>query len=660
MEVGQIFELKYKIMRVLGSSKMSVVYLAQNISLGSSFAIKEVPKTLSNQIDLLAEPLLLTRLKHSALPKIFDIVENDDYLYIIEEFIEGRTLDSLLQEQKTVPEQIVVAWAKEICRLLSYLHSRKPYPIIYRDMKPSNLMVTPEGQIKLIDFGIAREYKEESGSDTTYMGTRGYAAPEQYGTAQTDARTDIYGLGVTLYHLVTGKGPNDPPFELKPVRELNRDLSHGIEHILRKSTQQDPETRYQSAEAMLHDLENILEFNSEYRRARALSRLPIAVFATLFLVSASLTVFGVRTMDTERLNRYTEAVAHGVGVLRSEGLGAGLTALNSAAGLIPDMPDAYREIAKAYLDEGLFEECVRYIRNDAFLEADITKTDPLMLYILGTAHFEMKDYPKAIDSFNSARGLDPYNTDYQRDLAVSYARDGKIQEAEALLHALKNADTKSDVVTYISGEILLRKGSIEEALSAFKECLASSQDASLNRRAVITTAQVYKDSERLDEEISFLAGNSVPPGLKNDPVIVEMTGDAYFSRAMVQGSSSPGYRQDLLNSAASFQLLLDSGLKRGYLYRNVGIIYHYLGDYAKSETVLKAMAEAYPEDYRVYYELALLYADREGQKPNASRNYMLTFRNYELAMKFSTKEVQESELLPLTRLIDELRSKGWS
>ena len=129
-------------------------------------------------------------------------------------------------------------WGKQLCDVLAYLHSRKP-PIIYRDMKPDNVQLKPDGTITLLDFGTAREYKYRGaeGSDTSCLGTRGYAAPEQYGgMGETDARTDIYCLGATLYHLLTGHNPSLPPYEMKPIRTINPALPRGLEQIILRCT----------------------------------------------------------------------------------------------------------------------------------------------------------------------------------------------------------------------------------------------------------------------------------------------------------------------------------------------------------------------------------------------------------------------------------------
>lgn len=133
------------------------------------------------------------------------------------DYVEGRTLKAIVDERGAQPQEDVVNWAIQLCSVLDYLHTRKP-AIIYRDLKPGNIMLRPDGRIVLIDFGTAREYKTGQEEDTISLGTKGYAAPEQYGgDGQTDARTDIYNLGATIYHLVTGK-PNEtslrnPPYQ---------------------------------------------------------------------------------------------------------------------------------------------------------------------------------------------------------------------------------------------------------------------------------------------------------------------------------------------------------------------------------------------------------------------------------------------------------------
>lgn len=257
MVCGQLFDGKYRILKVLGQGGMSRVYLAENIKLGTLWAVKEINKRDNPGASVFIEPNILKKLNHPALPRVFDIIEDRSFIYVIVDYIEGTSLDKKLKEEGRFSETVVLNWARQICDVLNYLHAQKPNPVIYRDMKPSNLIVTEKGDIKLIDFGIAREYKTGSDSDTIYIGTRGYAAPEQYGAGQTSVASDIYSLGVTLYHLVTGKSPNTPPYEIKPDRLYEKNISAEFENIIAKCTRLNPLERYQSVNELLEDINGI-------------------------------------------------------------------------------------------------------------------------------------------------------------------------------------------------------------------------------------------------------------------------------------------------------------------------------------------------------------------------------------------------------------------
>lgn len=258
-EIGAVIDGKYEILKEIGRGGMSIVYLAMDKRLNKQWAVKEIRKKGSGKNDevvvnsLLAEANLMKRLDHPALPRIVDIIDNGITIYVVMDYIEGESLDKILNEYGAQSEEMVITWAKQLCDALSYLHSQKP-PIIYRDMKPANVMLKPEGNIKIIDFGIAREYKEQNLADTTVLGTKGYAPPEQY-SGQTDPRSDIFALGMTMHHLLTGIDPrNGEPYS--PVRQWNPELSEGIEAIIDKCVQPAAENRYQSCADLLYDLEH--------------------------------------------------------------------------------------------------------------------------------------------------------------------------------------------------------------------------------------------------------------------------------------------------------------------------------------------------------------------------------------------------------------------
>ncbi len=318
LEIGSLVDRKYKILNKIGQGGMSVVYLAMNERANKQWAIKEVRKDGVQNFEvvkqgLIAETEMLKKLSHPNLPSIIDVIDGDGTFLIVMDYIEGRHLESVVKEYGAQRQEDVIEWAKQLCDVISYLHSRKP-PIIYRDMKPSNVMLKPDGKVMLIDFGTAREFKENSVADTTCLGTQGYAAPEQYGGhGQTDARTDIYCLGATLYHLLTGHNPSEPPYEMYPIRYWNPELSSGLEEIILKCTQKNPDDRYQNCGELLYALEHYTEMDLEYKRKQTLK-------LRVFLCSSALTVLagagavgfkmGENTVTASTYEAYVEEAAN--------------------------------------------------------------------------------------------------------------------------------------------------------------------------------------------------------------------------------------------------------------------------------------------------------------------------------------------------------------
>ncbi len=292
-EIGTVIDGKYEILKEIGRGGMSIVYLAMDKRLNKQWAVKEIRKKGSGKNDevvvnsLLAEANLMKRLDHPALPRIVDIIDNGVTIYVVMDYIEGESLDKILNEYGAQPEETVITWAKQLCDALSYLHSQKP-PIIYRDMKPANVMLKPEGNIKIIDFGIAREYKEQNLADTTVLGTKGYAPPEQY-SGQTDPRSDIFALGMTMHHLLTGIDPRNGD-AYSSVRQWNPELSEGIEAIIDKCVQPAAENRYQSCADLLYDLEHPELITGGFKKKQ---KRKLGAFITAAVLSALMLISGL-------------------------------------------------------------------------------------------------------------------------------------------------------------------------------------------------------------------------------------------------------------------------------------------------------------------------------------------------------------------------------
>ena len=257
--IGTTVAGRYSVIRLLGKGAFSKTYLVEHLRLKKRWTMKICDKKSERYKSYFGDAILkelniVKRLNHPNIPVVVEIFEDSDSLFIIREFIEGLSLKEVLNNYGAQPEEQVIEWAKELCDMLAYLHNQTP-PHIYRDMKPANLILMKNGHLKVVDFGTVRMYDKNKKEDTCWLGTKGYAAPEQF-CGRTDTRTDIYGLGMTIHHLVTGYDPNEPPYEVKPICEINPSLSKGLEYIISKCIEVNPDNRYQSAIELLEDLNN--------------------------------------------------------------------------------------------------------------------------------------------------------------------------------------------------------------------------------------------------------------------------------------------------------------------------------------------------------------------------------------------------------------------
>ncbi len=256
MKSEQIIGDKYRVVKRLGRGGTSVVYLAENIALKNLWALKSLSKNSEWFTQEMREITILKELSHPMLPRVVDLLEDSDFYYIVMDYIPGMNLLEYTQMNGKIPEQRLLAWTLDLLGVLEYLHGRNP-PVIYRDMKPSNLILDDQGRLRLVDFGTASLHREEATEDTVYIGTQGYAAPEQYGSGRSDGRTDLYNLGMTLFHLATGMHPQ--AIESMPAEKALRQagLSAKYTRFILELIEADPEKRPQSSGKALKNFENV-------------------------------------------------------------------------------------------------------------------------------------------------------------------------------------------------------------------------------------------------------------------------------------------------------------------------------------------------------------------------------------------------------------------
>ncbi|MCD5401728.1 protein kinase [candidate division NPL-UPA2 bacterium] len=661
IETGSILDERYKILKLIGKGGMGRVFLAENIKLGNKWAIKEIDFTADIAVNLLAEPEMLKKLNYKSLPRIVDIIKTEKFIYIVEDFFAGDNLKEVLKSRERCSEKNLINWAKQLCEILIYLHSLKPNPIIYRDMKPGNIIVDNDNNIKLIDFGIAREYKKGQEEDTTYIGTRGYAAPEQLSkSGQSDERTDIYGLGVTLHHVLTGSGPDEPPYYLRPVREIKKHLSEGIEKIIAKCVQDDPGKRYRSAAALLEDLNNIHKLNRAYKINKVKKAILITTIIALISSGAYTINLGFLEFEIERKEAYLELMARGIAYFNVHNLDQAQLAFSTALPYGYDArPSKY--LARIYLKRNKNQEAINLIEQAAS-RGEMEMSGEAMS-ILGSAYFNLAQYSRAIDYFERAItakqdakiNIIEY-VELYRDLAVSYGRTGDFTRAAEILDKLSAVEAvDAHIITYISGENKRAKGDLTAAVDFFaRVVLEDPHNTRYKNSYADLLLQINRQRIPVEEQIQnyekviLLASEVHKLDALNIHALNHVANASYNLAILIERTDKERARNWFEEALLAFKTLLDLGFRSSDDYINIGLIQEKLGENeAANNMFLQALALS-PDNSRANLVYGL---------------FKISQNEYEAAFEFLQKTVElaqsTSDVTIAQNKINELKEKGW-
>ncbi len=438
---GLVLDGKYIIQKQIGVGGMSTVYMAIDNRLDKKWAIKEIRDCGQQDKEILLKSLqreanVLKLVDHPVLPRIVDVLTQNNTIFVVMDYIEGRTIHDVIKQEGAQKQEKVIQWAKELCGALDYLHSMKP-PIIYRDMKPSNIMLKPDGRVKLIDFGTAKEWDADDLADTIALGTKGYAAPEQFGDTQgrgiyrTDARTDIYSLGATLYYMVTGKSPCAPPYAMLPIRHHNPVLSSGLERIIQRCTMPNPEERYQDCKELMYDLENYKKLEDAFRRVSFQKMKSFLIVVVLMIESFVMTLVGWFGDKREQRKDYENLIREGfLCTVQGEYETAANIYVDAITEIDGKRETAYIELMDLYINyigdakEGL-NQVTYYIEQknqgihknqELLFRVAMNYFDVLKDYRTSAYYFNMldeKDYPEAQYYGSIALAMGEFKVDYE-------------------------------------------------------------------------------------------------------------------------------------------------------------------------------------------------------------------------------------------------------
>ena len=489
LQRGDLVGDRYEVQKLLGRGGSAAVYLVTDLHIRRERALKLISKSAAEEgcLNLYREIELLGMLKHPRLPELVDVIDGESELAIVMDFIAGRSLSDVLKSEGARDEREVVGWGIQLAELLQYLHSLSP-PVIYRDMKPGNIMLRPDGEISLLDFGIASQMHGAVLNEDIQLGTMGYAAPEQLGGGQVDARTDLYALGATLYHLLTGEKPWECKGPLPPLREKRPSLRREWTRIICTCTKENPDERYKSAEELLQHLRR-LEKRIRIGRAerpgrergetgrkenRRIMAIGVAVFGGI--AGIMLTLAGRASAREELGRNYQRILLEADAIVQTSFseeryISEATQKYAQAADLIPSREDAYLL---------LLDYCARMGRTGAGLSAVCSRIDSGSGGIDRSASVLFR----VAELFFLGNPLDEsFHVDYRR-AARYFAMIDRLQRPEAvyfasIAEALSTSSKKKD----------WRR--ISQMLAAFEEYNGQVADFGKRIRNRILSAGVY-------------------------------------------------------------------------------------------------------------------------------------------------------------------------
>jgi tetratricopeptide (TPR) repeat protein len=436
---------RYQLLSRIGQGGMGAVYKAADTRFNNRpLAIKEMSSTglpparlLEAEAAFEREAHLLADLLHPNLPRIYEHFTENDRSYLVMDFIEGQTVEEHLEQVGggPLPIEQVIKWAEQLCDVLNYLHTHQP-PIIFRDLKPANVMMSESGHIYLIDFGIARIFKPGKQHDTVALGSPGYAAPEQYGKAQSSPRSDIYSLGALLHHLLTGIDPSEQPFFFRPASQVNPAIDPALDALLQQMLSMDSDRRPASAQEVLNALKGTINSQS-----RSTSR-PLTSTQDPLLDEAY-------ALYTQK--RLDEAIA----------------VYNRALQTNTTNPQGWQGYGLTQRLRGLHEDALSSFERALQLDPGLVTS----WNGKGSVLARLRRQQDALDAFEHALQLDPQNAAAWNGKGAALNAMGRSKQAMDAFDMALRYDRQLVQAWYNKGLLLYETGRFREAERAYQEAL---------------------------------------------------------------------------------------------------------------------------------------------------------------------------------------------
>ena len=704
----------------IGSGGGGTVFRAYHVRMQKYVVLKKIHDSIQNNIDIRSELDILKNLRHSYLPTVLDFFEDNGSIYTVMDYIPGESFESMLRRGVRFPQAKVVKYAAQLGEVLTYLQEQ-PTPIIHGDIKPANLMLTPEDNICLIDFNISTM---QNGTSYQNMGyTAGYASPEQVSIVKTlqqylnaqgnapqaampqmaapqgsgvagtvllnpqgmtpqatiprttipqlppmkeklDVRSDLYSVGATLYAMLTGMAPNEDFRQIVPIEQLIPNCSEGLAHLIHRCMEYNPGRRFANAKEYAKAVAAIAKVDKRYKRMVRRQDFTVVLCILGMAGCIVLTIFGRERIIAERIGVYNGIVAQ-----MEELQGSGDTPeferlYEDAVSRFPKMAGAYYQKALYLYNTRQYEQMISFIDEEVFSNSSEFSDEETggFYFLLANGYLEQEMLSEAVGYYKTAVRYDPYDSTYYSDYAIALAKTGELEKAEKILAEAEQRGLSSDKVLLAEGEIKGRRGLTDEAADCFSKCIELTEDPYVVLRAYIMWGKLY-DAETPTEELLFQKAEVLTQAAEavsedNRAVVLEQLAQTYIDLGDLNGS-----RDVYLQAIDCLNQIAELGWDTYVTHNNIGILYQRIGEYEQAQQEFTSMLEKYGEDYRTYKRLAFLEIDKQSVKENRSRDYAQFLAYYQKAKELfadsGARQDSDMEMQLLEQAYAQLKEGSW-